>query len=587
MDDIQMRCPKCGQKLEVSTEYIGQRVDCPTCGNPIDILPSVKNGSLPALEKFPDLSAFPWWLQPWFMVGGTLLLLLPCLLWLPFVLFPLAFGGVLVGIRFWRERGRIQSLTETLTHLLKRAARAKELEEFCARVGYATYEEVQGQIEIAQAKIAAIRTETQTATLEMMAAQSRRAEMDESLAKAWQAVESVAKKTMQAKEIYRSIKNAIDRWLVYEPQVDSCKIPAVDLEAAESLAPSVELLLPSMGIKDLRKAARENEKRMELLFSGYAGRYTSKANKTIYSLVVIALRSELQAILSNLKYGSLEEATSSVKKVIEKAIFIAGSGNQSILPTLTKFIGQIEYHFNEAIKIEYLYYLRKEQAKQEQIALREQMRQDAAERKALEEQQKRIDEEEEKYKGELERLAMIQSTASAEEVADIEARILEVKIHMNEVAVKRDEIASLRKGKAGTVYIISNLGSFGEDVFKIGMTRRLDPQDRVDELGDASVPFEFDVHCFIFSKDAVSLESKLHDVFASNRLNKVNKRKEFFRTNMDTLEQTVQEIEPTAQFNRTMLAEEYRASVGNITLNEEAKPKQDAEEDGEQNPLSD
>lgn len=92
------------------------------------------------------------------------------------------------------------------------------------------------------------------------------------------------------------------------------------------------------------------------------------------------------------------------------------------------------------------------------------------------------------------------------------------------------------------------------------MTRRLEPQDRIDELGSASVPFKFDVHSFIFSNDAVGLEAKLHEMLNSKRVNKVNRRKEFFYTSIDELEKLVQEIEPTAEFNRTMIAEEYRQS---------------------------
>ena len=82
----------------------------------------------------------------------------------------------------------------------------------------------------------------------------------------------------------------------------------------------------------------------------------------------------------------------------------------------------------------------------------------------------------------------------------------------------------------------------------------------MDELGDASVPFKFDVHSFIFSNDAVGLESRLHSILESKRVNKVNRRKEFFYTSVDELEQLVQEIEPTAEFNRTMMAEEFRQS---------------------------
>ena len=98
-------------------------------------------------------------------------------------------------------------------------------------------------------------------------------------------------------------------------------------------------------------------------------------------------------------------------------------------------------------------------------------------------------------------------------------------------------------------------------MFKIGMTRRLDPQDRINELGSASVPFKFDVHSFIFSDDAVSLEKELHEHLNNKRLNKVNMRKEFFKVTIEELEDLVMSIDPTAEFNRTMIAEEFYQSL--------------------------
>ena len=101
---------------------------------------------------------------------------------------------------------------------------------------------------------------------------------------------------------------------------------------------------------------------------------------------------------------------------------------------------------------------------------------------------------------------------------------------------------------------------FVKYIFKVGMTRRLEPMDRVKELSDASVPFMFDVHSFIFSDDAVALEQKLHSILEKNRVNKINLRKEFFNVSIDELEKIVTEIDPTAEFNKTMIAEEYRQS---------------------------
>ena len=147
------------------------------------------------------------------------------------------------------------------------------------------------------------------------------------------------------------------------------------------------------------------------------------------------------------------------------------------------------------------------------------------------------------------------------ELEALRARILELQSQLSDVITRKEDVTRLQNGKAGNVYIISNLGSFGEDVFKIGMTRRLEPQDRVNELGSASVPFKFDVHSFIFSDDAVMLENSLHRRLNSKRVNKVNLRKEFFRISIDELEKLVNEIDPTAEFNKTMLAEEYNQSL--------------------------
>ena len=265
--------------------------------------------------------------------------------------------------------------------------------------------------------------------------------------------------------------------------------------------------------------------------------------------------------LYNLRYEKLDRAIDDVKQITAKYLKIAGAGNQSIAGTLTKFIGEIEYLFMSAVKIEYNYYVKKEQAKQEQLAIKQQMREEAEERKALEAQKKKIEQEEAKYQSEIDKATEALSVANDEsQIALLNAKILELQGQLSDVVLKKDEISKLQNGKAGNVYIISNLGSFGENVFKIGMTRRINPQERVDELGSASVPFRFDVHSFIFSDDAVGLESKMHEILNNKRVNKVNTRKEFFYSNIDELEELVNQLDPTAEFNRTMIAEEYRQS---------------------------
>ena len=364
-------------------------------------------------------------------------------------------------------------------------------------------------------------------------------------------------KLSKIKDYAKRVNYVLDNYVNSD---STARINEADIESMEEISPSVILKLHCMDVKDLRKAYRANDKQINDLLEKYSSRYTTKANKAIYSLMVIALRAELQNILYNLKYEKLDKSIEDVKSVTQKYLNIAGEGNQSIVGTLTKFIGEIEYLFINAVKIEYNYYVKKEQAKQEQLAIKEQMRQEAEERKALEAERKKIEQEESKYNSQIDKIKEQLASANEAEMEKLNARILELQSQLSDVVLKKKEISKLANGKAGNVYVISNLGSFGENVFIIGMTRRLNPQDRVNELGDASVPFKFDVHSFIFSDDAVGLESKLHNILNNKRVNKVNLRKEFFYCTIDELEQLVTEIEPTAEFNKTMLAEEFRQS---------------------------
>ena len=369
-----------------------------------------------------------------------------------------------------------------------------------------------------------------------------------------------ANKLAKSKELVKAIDYTFENYLNYEPSQNAIKLDPTSSSYLDEISPSVMLKLHCMDIKDLRKAFRDNDKQINLVLDKYASRYTTKTNRAIYKLMVIALRAELQNVLYNLKYEKLETSIDDIKAITKKYLSIAYFGNQSISGTLTKFIGEIEYLFINAVKIEYNYYVKKEQSKQEQLALKEKMRQEAEERKALEAERKKVEKEESKFNAEIEKLKEQLLSARNEEMDKLNARILELQDQLSNIAVKKEEISNLANGKAGNVYIISNLGSFGENVFKVGMTRRLNPQDRVNELGDASVPFKFDVHSFIFSDDAVGLENKLHTILNEKRVNKVNLRKEFFYTTIDELEELVTEIEPTAEFNKTMLAEEFRQS---------------------------
>lgn len=501
-----------------------------------------------------------WYLQTWFIC-------IMLSLWM--LIIPGIVGVILLAIHYWDEKKRLLYMKELensvqLTTEEKTAAisHSEQLEQKLKDLGATTYFEVQEKIENLSKQYNEMEVEVNNEAqknneiidrlrTEIANLESRNSTLEKQ-------VGTNERKLARLKSLYSSVDYYVSSFL---RDGELRPLSEADKETYEEFAPSVLLKLHCMDVKELRKAYRENDKAINKVLDSYAVRYTTKSNQAIYQLMVIALRAELQNILYNLRYEKLDQAIDDVKQVTAKYLKIAGAGNQSIAGTLTKFIGEIEYLFISAVKIEYNYYVKKEQAKQEQLAIKQQMREEAEERKALEVQKKKVEQEEAKYQSEINKATeALSATTDESQIALLKAKILELQSQLSDVTIKKDEISKLQNGKAGNVYIISNLGSFGENVFKIGMTRRINPQERVDELGSASVPFRFDVHSFIFSDDAVGLESKMHEILNSKRVNKVNMRKEFFYATIDELEELVNQLDPTAEFNKTMIAEEYRQS---------------------------
>lgn len=418
-----------------------------------------------------------------------------------------------------------------------------------------TIEEIRQQTKEEQEKIIADYAQAAASANE---AASAAQEKEDSLKKR---VATQQAKLQSIKILHKAIKTAIDSYdLTNIPE--QLNLTEEQVEQLNVIVPSVELPLRSNDMRDLRTLNRENAKHIDEVLARYEKRYTTKSNRAIYQLMVLALRAELQNILHSIKFSQLDKCLASLDEMTAKFLKIASDGNQAIAPTLNNFIAEVHELFASSIKVEYEYFVRKEKERAEQQALREQMRQEAEERKILEQQQRQVEKEESKYTTEIGKVQAQLAVLSPddEKAKALEAKIAELQAQLTAIEHKKEEIISRQNGKAGYVYIISNLGSFGATTFKVGMTRRLDPMDRVKELGDASVPFSFDVHSFIFSDDAVELESELHKRLDNKRKNKINLRKEFFDVSLDELEQLIQEINPAAEFNRTMLATEYRQS---------------------------
>ena len=375
-------------------------------------------------------------------------------------------------------------------------------------------------------------------------------------------LESKAENAKARAERYASLARSIQyaQEIFSSNEYDGRPLFSESSDIAELLRPVDESTVKSLQIKDLRIRFNANRRAVIKLTETYQKRYTTKTNAALYKLMVLALDAEFRTILYTLRFGKLMTARQTVKEITTKYYQIAAEGNQTIAPSMSKFIGQLESYYLEAVDIEYEYYVKLEAAKEQQRAIREQMRQEAEERRELERQRKKIEAEQEKYQNEIDRISALIETADAAEKPALEEQLNKVQMQLAEVNEMREDIINLQNGKAGTIYVISNIGSFGQDVFKVGMTRRLEPMDRISELSNASVPFPFDVHCFIFSEDAVSLENKLHHILNDQRVNKVNLRKEFFHVSLDEIQKLVEECDPSAAFNRTAAAEQWYQS---------------------------
>lgn len=283
------------------------------------------------------------------------------------------------------------------------------------------------------------------------------------------------------------------------------------------------------------------------------------ANRGI-RLTARAFNNECDSAISNTAWNNAER----MEKRIEKAFDAINRLNESnSLEISSKYLNlKIE-----ELRLTHEYREKKQQEKEEQAEIKRQMREEVK----LQQEVEKTLKEEEKYKNLLEKAKTEASSAEGAKLTKLEEKTAALSLELAEAHTKSERAVSMaQQTKSGHIYVISNIGSFGESVYKIGMTRRLEPLDRVKELGDASVPFIFDVHAMIYSDDAPALENTLHKMLESKRLNLVNNRKEFFHTELENIEKQVKSISPEIEFIETAEAREYRESMA-IRLQREQK----------------
>lgn len=272
-------------------------------------------------------------------------------------------------------------------------------------------------------------------------------------------------------------------------------------------------------------------------------------------LLLRAFNVECDDVIDHVKFNNVESAVKRIQSsfsAISKLGSICGVAITGTYRDLKLKELYLAYEFQQV----------KQQEKEELKQLRAEERERAKLEKEIEEARKKIEKERKHYANALEKLNAQMASSTAEELQALNEKKAELEAQLGDLAKAQEQVDyRAANQKAGYVYVISNIGAFGEGVYKIGMTRRLEPMDRIDELGDASVPFDFDVHALIFSEDAPALEAALHRAFDDRKLNMVNTRREFFRVSLDEIKSVIKNnFDKTVEFIDVAPAEQYRQS---------------------------
>lgn len=283
---------------------------------------------------------------------------------------------------------------------------------------------------------------------------------------------------------------------------------------------------------------------------------SSKGKKMVadtQKLLLRAFNTECDELISKVKYTNFDSSLNRIYKSSETISKLGVIMRISITPKY------LDLKVKE-LRLAFEYQMKKHEEKEAQKAARAEMREAAKLQREIEAQRKKIEKEQTHYQTAFEHLMkQLESDPENQDLIN-KKNVLEAQLNDIDKAMKDIDYREANQ-RAGYVYVISNIGAFGPNVYKIGMTRRLDPQDRVDELGDASVPFNFDVHAMIFSDDAPALETALHRAFEDRKLNMVNTRREFFNVTLDEIKEVVKKnFDKTVEFIDVPDAEQYRIS---------------------------
>jgi hypothetical protein len=312
--------------------------------------------------------------------------------------------------------------------------------------------------------------------------------------------------------------------------------------------------------REKQKQLIKNELAVEANENWTVNNSRSEGRKMVNDMKKLLLRSfnnECDYCVDNVKFNNMEVN----EKRIEKSYEALTRLGRIMQARITDAYKRLKY---EELYLAFEYQQKKQEEKEEQRRVRDELREQQKLEQEIRQARERIAKEKKHYLQAINELeSKLRDTADDSDRRNITEKLDELKGQYSDLD-KEEKTIDYREqnAKAGYIYVISNMGAFGENVYKIGMTRRLEPMDRIDELGDASVPFSFDVHALIFSINAPYLEAKLHEHFHKTRINKINGRKEFYRADINEIEKVIKDnYDKVVDIVKDAPAEQYRESL--------------------------
>lgn len=371
----------------------------------------------------------------------------------------------------------------------------------------------------------------------------------------------------KAKEVFDALKKDLS---LYQENIENLEYGIY--EASFSFDSSEKFKESIREVRNEQKMLIRNKKACDFRtveFNGSVSKGSQMTNKQI-KITLKAFNAQCDALIASVNWNNANRYIERIKKEVEQLNRMNEWLNIRIS---AEYINlkiselQLTQEYRERKHLE------REIAREERAQLREEERA----KREYEEEIKKAEKERKLFEKAIEEAKKQLGLVSVEDLKILEEKISDLESKLNEAKERAERAISMAQvTKRGHIYVISNIGSFGEGIYKIGMTRRLDPIDRVNELGDASVPFKFDVHAIIKSDNAPDLEKQLHNHFDHLRVNKINTRREYFRVTLNEIEDFLKEnIEEEYDLVILPEAKEYRETkhIESIKINSEKQEK--------------